>query len=231
MDVPALSRHVRVDTDRQEEPVDPNTLLDNSSPRVAEMTPALRLLLDEMVTVNRSRRRRLRVVPLAASGLAAAAAPGVAGTVAAAIVMHYTNANVPDATESGHFSWTSAAGHACAVNVQVGPRPDSDPNYSDSQDAALSATHDWIASFDVSVIDIPRAETSWLRVMQRTQLGNPDSADGKWSAADLASRFTGDELEKYAVIDATTRYLSSYLESKGYTLQSLNSGVGAECDE
>ena len=210
--------------------MDPNTLLDNSSPRVAEMTPELHSLLDEMVTANRPQPRRLRAVPLAASGLVAAAALGVAGTAAAAIVMHYTNANVPDATESGHFSWTSAAGHACTLQVDAGPRADSDRNYSDAQAAALSATHDWIASFDVSTIDISSAEASWLRGMERSQIGNPASADGKWSASELARRFTGDELEKYAVVDAVNHDLSSYLESRGYNLRSLTHGFGAVCD-
>jgi len=219
------------DTYRQEEPVDHNVLLDNSSPRVAEPTPELRSLLDEMVTVTRPRARRLRAVPVAASGFGAALALGVAGTAAAAVVMHYTNANVPDSTQTGQFSWTSAQGHACTLRVSVGPRADSDPNYSSSQSAALNAAQGWMNSFDVSRITIPEAERTWLNTMHRTQTGNPNSANGTWSVAELERTYAGDELERYAVMDAATTDLSSYLKASGYALRSLNSGVGTECDE
>lgn len=211
--------------------MDNNTLLDNSSPRVAEPTEELRSLLDEMVTVTRTRTSRLRTVPIAVSGFGAAVALGLAGTAAATVVMHYTNANVPDSTQAAQFSWTSAQGHACTVSVNVGPRPDSDPNYSSSQSAALIAAQDWMSSFAVSQINIPDAERTWLSSMHRSQTSYPNSVDGAWSVAELERKYTGDELEKYAVMDAATTDLANHLESSGYALRSLNSGFGAECDE
>ena len=78
--------YVSPDTYRQEDdPTDPNTLLDEASPRVAEMTPELRSLLDEMVSVTRPRSRRPTRLALTAGGLGAAVVLGVAGTAAASI--------------------------------------------------------------------------------------------------------------------------------------------------
>lgn len=117
-------------------------------------------------------------------------------------------------------------GHECTLDMQVGPRADEDPNYSSSQNEALSAARDWMASFDISSVDIQRAENDWLRHLQRIWVGNPNTADGSWSVAALSQKFWGDELEKYAVMNAATSRLAGYLEDRGFELRSLNSGRG-----
>ncbi len=204
--------------------MDPNTLLDEASPRVAELTPGLRSLLDEMVSATRPRPRRTKRRALTAGGLGVGVALGVAGAAAASVVMHYTLANVPDSTEGASFAWTLASGHECTLDVQVGPRADADPNYSSSQDEALAAARDWMTSFDIGSIDVQRAEREWLGLMQRTQVGSP-------SAAELAEKFSGDELEKYAIVNAATSRLADYLTDRGYDPRSLNSGTGLGCDQ
>jgi hypothetical protein len=204
--------------------VDPNTLLDEASPRVAELTPELRSLLDEMVSATRPRSRRTKRRALTAGGLGVGLSLGVVGVAAASVVMHYTFANVPDSTESASFAWRLASGHECTLDVEVGPRPDADPNYSSSQDEALAAARDWMASFEIGSIDVQRAEGEWLRLMQRTQVGRP-------SAAELSETFSGDELEKYAIVNAATSRLADYLTDRGYDPRSLNSGTGVGCDQ
>lgn len=202
--------------------MDPNAVLDDAAPRVAETTPELLSLLDDMVRTYRPTVRRRGRLAVTGGALGATVVLGFAGAAAAAAVMHYTNANVPDSTESSSFTWTSSAGNTCTVTVQAGPRPDSDPNYSTSQGDALSAVHEWMGSFDVAAVDIAQAEKTWLQSMHRSQADHP-------STAGLSRRFTGDELERYAVTDAATRALSDYLASRGFALRSLNTGVGAEC--
>jgi hypothetical protein len=204
--------------------VDPNTLLDEASPRVADLTPELRSLLDEMVWVTRPRSRRAKRRALTGAGLGVGVALGVAGTAAASVIMHYTFVNVPDSTESARFSWTLASGHECTLNMQVGPRADEDPRYSSSQDKALAAARDWMASFDIGSVDVQDAEREWLRIMQRTEVGSP-------SVAELSQKFSGDELEKYALVNAATTGLADYLTDRGYDPRSLNSGAGLGCAE
>lgn len=138
--------------------------------------------------------------------------------------MHYTFANVPDSTESASFSWTLASGRECTLDMQVEPRADEDPGYSSSQDEALAAARDWMASFDIGLIDVQGAEREWLRLMQRTEVGNP-------SVAELSQKFSGDELEKYALVNAATSGLADYLIDRDYDPRILNSSAGLECDE
>lgn len=204
--------------------MDPNTLLDEASPRVAELTPELRSLLDEMVSATRPRPRRAKSRALTAGGLGVGVALGLAGVAAASVVMHYTFANVPDSTESASFAWTLASGHECTLDMQVGPRADADPNYSSSQDEALAAARDWMASFDIASIDVQRAEREWLRLLKHTQVGSP-------SAAELSQKFSGDELEKHAIMNAATSRLADYLTDRGYDPRSLNSGAGLGCEQ
>ena len=81
-----------------------------------------------------------------------------------------------------------------------------------------------MTSFDIGVIDVQGAEREWLRLMQRTEVGNP-------SVAELSQEFSGDELEKYALVNAATSGLADYLTDRGYDPRILTSGAGLECDE
>lgn len=204
--------------------MDPDDLLDRSAPPIAERTPALTDLLEDMASSSRPRRRRRRGLALVAGGGALAAGLAVAGTAAAVLV--YTNQNVPDATVERTVSWTSSTGHHCFVAFEFGPRPVTDPNYSADQGDALRAARDWVETLDLGSMH-PRAFVEhWYRHLQRI------SADHASRAA-LVEHYgnRSDELEASAVMFGLTAKGNAYLRSHGFDPRSLNSGPSAGCDQ
>lgn len=207
--------------------MDLDTRLDEAAPRAVDQTPELQELLDRLVIAARPapvRRRARRRLAVLAGGVAVAGALTATGAAAAAIVMSYTNANVPDSLVDASFPWTSREGHPCKIGLHLGPRADDDPRHSSSQQAELAAAETWAASFDIESIDRADAEKRWLEHMHLV------SADHR-SPAQLRQVFRGDELEGYALQHEVMRQLDEHLEGHGFDPRSLNSGASVECPE
>jgi len=207
--------------------MDLDSRLDEAAPRAVDPTPELQELLDRLViatrpaSATRRARRRLAVVT---GGVAVVGALTATGAAAAALVMSYTNADVPDSLVDASFSWTSSDGDPCRIGLHLGPRADEDPRHSSSHQAELAAARRWAASFDISSVDRGDAEERWLAHMRLVSVDHP-------SRAQLRQVFRGDELEGYALQYEVTRQLDEHLEDRGFDPRSLNSGTSIECPE
>lgn len=195
--------------------MDLDAMLDEAAPPLADRSPELTGLLDELVAATRpvvSRRRRRRAA-LVGGAVGIAGVLGLGGAAAAGIG--------PDLVQ-GLFPWTSDGGTSCELVASFEPRAPGDPNYSSSQAAAMASAEEWVASFDLGSVDQNAAEERWFRYLEDVSVGDP-------TRAELEETFQGQDLETHALILEATRRLERHLADRGFDLRSLDGGVGVQC--
>jgi hypothetical protein len=201
--------------------MDLDDLLANSAPRVTERDTFLLEAMREMSVAAEDHvgggSRRLR--RLAVSGLAAFSLVAGVGGVAAATD-----------TLPNWLPWTTSGGTTCDMTITAEARRDAKGELIGSeqdaaeQRAALAAAKDYVATLDLSRIDMTRAKDDWLDYMGRVSVGSP-------SRETLQQKFVGDDLASHALIHAVDVQMGDYLAAQGYEPRSIMITVANKCGE